>query len=598
MSFCGEHGGVVKITKTIKTAGIILMACLALYGTYTLFRKPPQINISAEDRDYLQRMGIDAAEEATSEGLSGVHGIAQGVPSLGISSSSVSSAAVPVGLSGNVPEVLPPFFADNTAQEAAQEFDAPNFVPLVSNVVSETVTAEAPPFDPPVAIPATPAVIIGSPPAVPAPKSEPPVAPPPPIASPPPLSWDGTAADVFIVSSADSPKPAEGFAVTECEPKKTAVPLSDEEQIIKRLPFVAAKTPNIKILSAPEQETANVPPPAQDKEPQRETAVSLPQELTAVPVITADTVGGSRTPQNYQQTSIRNPRRNVVTERIGAEPIVSFGQPQSVKDPMQPKLLPAGQKAADGTAVMPFTESEEILFTSPAGKSSLPGISTPAVRDAVERFVRNQENVAESGETGKIREAFVQLSKFYNEHGELSSAERSLIQPVLDKLALNVIYSRSSHILEPEYTVREGDTTDSIAEAFDLTAAILMKINGLTGARPLEPGTKLKVLIGPFDAKISVQRQELTLVLGGLYAGRFTAALGERVEGLRGEFYIKTKTDTWNEKVLTLNNGVTFCGRDRQQPNDAQETAVRFTKQDAKELFDILSEHSVIVFED
>ncbi|MDR0335746.1 MAG: LysM peptidoglycan-binding domain-containing protein [Planctomycetaceae bacterium] len=219
------------------------------------------------------------------------------------------------------------------------------------------------------------------------------------------------------------------------------------------------------------------------------------------------------------------------------------------------------------------------------------------IRETVERFIKAQTVLIESGEATKIRNAFAQLSRLY-EHQELNGAEKAFMMPLLDRLALNVIYSRNAHILEPAYVIRLGDSIDSIARTFDLSPALLMKINGLTGARPLEPGTELKVIVGHFDAKISAERRELTLILGGLYAGRFPVSLGERIEHLRGEFYVSSKTDTWNEKSLTLNNGVVFYGTDRPQPGDPLATTVRFTQRDAKELFDILTEHSVVVFED
>jgi LysM repeat protein len=219
------------------------------------------------------------------------------------------------------------------------------------------------------------------------------------------------------------------------------------------------------------------------------------------------------------------------------------------------------------------------------------------IRESVERFVKAQAVLVESGDSVKIRNAFVQLSRLY-EHRELNHAEKIFMQPLLDRLAINVIYSRNVHVLEPPYTIIIGDSIDSIAQKFNISSALLMKINGLTGAKPLESGTNLKVVVGHFDAKISIARRELTLILGGLYAGRFHAVSGERIGNLRGEFYVSSKTDTWNDKSVTLNNGVTFYGTDQLQPSDSLATTVRFSIQDAKELFDILTERSVIIFED
>lgn len=334
-------------------------------------------------------------------------------------------------------------------------------------------------------------------------------------------------------------------------------------------------------------------------------------------------------PKDYRQTSIRTdvafvPSPPLVNE---TQPMISFVPQKTEKmEKMEKKtvqelipvttILPTEPEQATmqpepdasftntPTAVTEVKPIDSIPFvavdesSSTASATEIPIQQTASmIRGTVERFIKAQTVLIESGDAAKIRNAFVQLSRLY-EHQELNKAEKASMMPLLDRLALNVIYSRNAHILEPSYIIRLGDSIDSIARTFDLSPALLMKINGLTGARPLEPGTELKVVVGHFDAKISAGRRELTLILGGLYAGRFPIALGERIEHLRGEFYVSSKTDTWNEKSLTLNNGVVFYGTDRPQPGDPLATTVRFTQQDAKELFDILTEGSVIVFED
>lgn len=304
------------------------------------------------------------------------------------------------------------------------------------------------------------------------------------------------------------------------------------------------------------------------------------------------------------------PQKPEKTEKTAAKEIL----PVTSTFPIEPEratatIKPKTEKPvtdAGGTVGEAVTEAGAVDTIPFIAVESSPAVSAgevleqravPMIRETVERFIKAQTVLIESGEAAKIRNAFVQLSRLY-EHQELNAAEKVYMKPLLDRLALNVIYARNAHILEPPYIIRLGDSIDSIAQTFDLSPALLMKINGLTGARPLEPGTELKVIAGHFDAKISAEHRELTLILGGLYAGRFPIALGERIEHLRGEFYVSSKTDTWNEKSLMLNNGVVLYGTDRPQPGDPLATTVRFTQQDAKELFDILTEHSVIVFED
>ncbi|MDR2757370.1 MAG: LysM peptidoglycan-binding domain-containing protein, partial [Planctomycetaceae bacterium] len=328
---------------------------------------------------------------------------------------------------------------------------------------------------------------------------------------------------------------------------------------------------------------------------------------------------------DYRQTSIHKDVTFAPVPPLGNEeqPMISFVPQKTEKaekntvseiipvtttlpvEPEQTTVLSETEKQFTGTK--PVIHETKIIdaipFVAVESSPAAPITETseqqtaPMIRETVERFIKAQTVLIESGEATKIRNAFVQLSRLH-EHQELNVAEKAYMTPLLDRLALNVVYSRNAHILEPPYIIKLGDSIDSIAQAFNLSPALLMKINGLTGARPLEPGTELKVIVGHFDAKISAEHRELTLILGGLYAGRFPVALGERIEHLRGEFYVSSKTDTWNEKSLTLNNGVVLYGTDRPQPGDPLATTVRFTQKDAKELFDILTERSVIVFED
>jgi LysM repeat protein len=392
---------------------------------------------------------------------------------------------------------------------------------------------------------------------------------------------------------------------------------------IKRLPTIATEPSKVAALQVKSQTTSQTitTPIGFEKnsvQPAASVSANSPKRLYSQTSLLPEEKNSSFKAKDYRQTSIRTDVVFVpVPPSVNTEhPMISFipqktekTEKNTTQEPIRiTKILSTEpeQNTSFVNTSTPVTEVKSIdsipfvaVDSSPV--SPITEISVPQttliIRETVERFIRAQMLLIESGDTNKIRNAFVQLSRLY-EHQELNDAEKASMKPLLDRLALNVIYSRNAHILEPVYIVKLGDSIDSIARTFDLSPALLMKINGLTGARSLESGTELKIIVGHFDAKISTGHRELTLILGGLYAGRFPIALGERIEHLRGEFYVSSKTDTWNEKSLTLNNGVVFYGTDRPQPGDPLATTVRFTQQDAKELFDILTEGSVIVFED
>jgi LysM repeat protein len=316
-------------------------------------------------------------------------------------------------------------------------------------------------------------------------------------------------------------------------------------------------------------------------------------------------------PTRYTQTSTRRPLtfEPVDPGSSSNAPVVAFAPPRRVTPAPSSSELPLQQQSA-----LPQQQQQPVLaqhalapqqselsprqpsattvkqigaprlIESPAEPSPA---TQPRTQNTVEQFIVSQQRLAETGDPENIRHAFIQLSQLY-EHDQLGEAERTLIQPILDILALGVIFARDTHILEPPHRVRPGETMETIARNFHLTPTLLRKINGFTTSQEPAPGTMLKVVYGQFDARISIKRREFTLLLGGLYAGRFSFALPRtETPAHSGEFLITHKTD----RAITLNNGWTLAS-----PQITNATII-FTDQDAREIFSILSEQSVIVLE-
>ena len=144
-------------------------------------------------------------------------------------------------------------------------------------------------------------------------------------------------------------------------------------------------------------------------------------------------------------------------------------------------------------------------------------------------------------EAGKHRQALFILSRLYADP-RLTAADRRRLQDALDPLAAQVIYSQQ-HTLEQPFLVRRGDTLPAIAEQYQVPWQLLANINGVRDPEFLVPGTKLKVVRGPFRAEINLADQELTLHLNQLYAGRFPIAVGQDPPPTVGEFEIKAKSE-------------------------------------------------------
>lgn len=357
-------------------------------------------------------------------------------------------------------------------------------------------------------------------------------------------------------------------------------PSAGSDRYIRRLPVVVEAPP------------AEVVPPAGQ----------VGAEMAALPAVPAEMNPANESPAIYRE-----------------EPLISFSQQQPISQKIQPTAIRTRE-----VEVLPFTPVAEVSVPveSVAGRSPggamfgkptmnevaeieappAPAIqqvaaeTKPEIRTSVERFVKAQDILAGTGETQRVHGAFVQLNRLY-EHRELNETERDFLTGYLDKMALQVIYSKDSHILEKPHVVQPGEGIDQIARHYNVPAALLMKINGLTGSRPLEPGTTLKIIVGPFDAKVSTRRGEMTLILGGLYAGRFTVTLGDQVRALRGEHHVISKTFSYGDRFMTLDNGTTLRETDRSGRGVLPNT-IYCSEKDGRELFDILSEHSIIAFED
>jgi LysM repeat protein len=182
-----------------------------------------------------------------------------------------------------------------------------------------------------------------------------------------------------------------------------------------------------------------------------------------------------------------------------------------------------------------------------AGRS--PGFGPAAASQAGRPFA---EFIAESKERlnrGEFVEVYKELDARHGEGGLNADEDRQLTE-LLDQVAGTVVYS-TGHFLEPAYRVRPGDTLDAIAETYKVTPQLLAKINSISDPLSLEPGKELKVVRGPFDAHIDLDKLELTLRLQGCYAGRFTIGTGNDHPQLAGSHTVRAK-------ML----GPTYYGRD------------------------------------
>ncbi len=159
-----------------------------------------------------------------------------------------------------------------------------------------------------------------------------------------------------------------------------------------------------------------------------------------------------------------------------------------------------------------------------------------------------------------LRDALATLSVFYNA-AELTTEQRQDLLDLLDALSREVVFSRQ-HLLELAYIVAPGETLEQVAKQHNLPPEILARINALEPSAPLRSGEKLKIVPGPFRAEVDLAKNELTIFVGDLYAGRYPVTFGAEPSPAPGIFQVVGKEKNKNY----YGNGVQIPATDPRNP--------------------------------
>jgi hypothetical protein len=174
------------------------------------------------------------------------------------------------------------------------------------------------------------------------------------------------------------------------------------------------------------------------------------------------------------------------------------------------------------------TESLTPQPQTTAGQASMFSAARLAVQSALDR--------------GELSQALLLLSDWYGDPS-LTAAESAEVQELLGQLAGSVIYSRENR-LEPPYIVQSGERLEDIAQKYNVPWQLLAKINGLASPEQLQPGQQLKVVRGPFSARIDLSERTLVLMLNRRYAGQFSVQVDPTTSVEEGSWSV-------NQKLLT-----------------------------------------------
>ncbi len=251
------------------------------------------------------------------------------------------------------------------------------------------------------------------------------------------------------------------------------------------------------------------------------------------------------------------PPVNLDMQPIGGRALAAQPQPEAIAAPRATERLVAPERDGELTRVTPegdgklmLVAAEEVPVTpEPAAQDTPPGlrriappadsrpISGPESRAAAPTtqpptpFAADIAAAIAKLESGKTIEARHELNALLSagSQGKLSAADAAEVRARLSKLANDTIFSRrivSGDPLVETYTVQPGDRLIHIARKYEVPHEILMEINGIRDATTIRAGQKLKVVRGPFHARIHKSEFRLDVYVGELYVRSYPVGLG------------------------------------------------------------------------
>ncbi len=295
----------------------------------------------------------------------------------------------------------------------------------------------------------------------------------------------------------------------------------------------SASLPSAQIQSQPQ--TPSWPPslPTQPTNPaiaHGAGSAELPARPTANPP--GNLFGSSSLSQGLPNPSLPATSQN--PEQSFSNPAANTGIGY---DSRHTSVQPAGHhQPAESMDTRPRMELPEAGMTRPLGLLPIqPAVGTvesaaPPTPQLTLQLKAAMEAAGVDIQNGDWAKALQTLSGWYRL--PLNPEDREHLVGWLDRLAGEVVYSRK-HQLTSAHQVNPGETLTFIAARYQMPVRLLARINqfpaSVSDTEPLQPGTELKVVPGPFEAEATLESGHLTLFANGLYAGRFSFQTGDSV---------------------------------------------------------------------
>ncbi len=191
--------------------------------------------------------------------------------------------------------------------------------------------------------------------------------------------------------------------------------------------------------------------------------------------------------------------------QVQPQPTVSQSMPEPVQEPMpEPRLEPV-------VKLTPEPAPESGLETNPDA-ARLIAEATALISQKPSRTIEAR---------GKLNEAL---------RMPLTATQRASVKDQLSKLSEQWLFSRTVVPGDPlceSYLVKSGDNLEMIGARYKVPYEIIMQINKISSPRNLPAGEAIKVVNGPFHAKVYRSTFTMDLYLQTTYVRSFKVGLGQ-----------------------------------------------------------------------
>lgn len=175
----------------------------------------------------------------------------------------------------------------------------------------------------------------------------------------------------------------------------------------------------------------------------------------------------------------------------------------------------------------------------------------------------------------------------------LTAEQREQLETKLEELAATVIFAPNKHLAEPALTATPMTSLDGLAQDYRISLPLLREINGLSEEANPTPGDSIKVLSGPLQATVDLDRQAIWLFVGPLFARKLTiqrdtlAALPESQEPLPLDLEGQTTDGPLRVGEITLSAGT---------PDSVEAETIELADKDLSRLREFTSRSTEIRF--